>query len=91
MDGLEETAGLIKSAASSPNVQSLVVPTDVLHEKDVQHMVDETVRNFGRIDYAVNAAGTQRCLNPLNGGERLMAVRYSQQQREIHPNINRLL
>src|SRR6202046_2586463 len=35
------------------------INTDVRQEDDVRHMVDETVARFGRLDVAVNNAGTE--------------------------------
>ena len=35
------------------------VKTDVRHEDDVRNLVDKTVARFGRLDVAVNAAGTE--------------------------------
>ena len=32
---------------------------DVRHEADVRNLVDETVKRFGRLDIAVNNAGTE--------------------------------
>lgn len=39
-------------------VETLVVPTDVTDEADVEAMVEETVDRFGRLDVVVNSAGT---------------------------------
>jgi NAD(P)-dependent dehydrogenase (short-subunit alcohol dehydrogenase family) len=35
------------------------VRADVRHEDDVRALVDKTVERFGRLDIAVNAAGTE--------------------------------
>src|ERR1700704_5252904 len=35
------------------------VNADVRHEDEVRNLVDKTVARFGRLDVAVNAAGTQ--------------------------------
>src|SRR6267378_3792504 len=35
------------------------VRSDVRHEEDVRTLVDKTVARFGRLDVAVNAAGTE--------------------------------
>src|SRR5438477_12777759 len=37
----------------------MFVHADVRHEDDVRNLVDETVRRFGRLDIAVNNAGTE--------------------------------
>jgi NAD(P)-dependent dehydrogenase (short-subunit alcohol dehydrogenase family) len=41
------------------------VRADVRHEDDVRHLIDRAVERFGRIDVAVNNAGTEGDLGPL--------------------------
>src|SRR5277367_5769894 len=41
------------------------INTDVRQEDDVRHMVDETVARFGRLDVAVNNAGTEGAGGPI--------------------------
>ena len=41
------------------------VNADVRHEEDVRNLVDKTVARFGRLDVAVNAAGTEGKLGPV--------------------------
>src|SRR6266404_9253753 len=41
------------------------VPSDVRHEDDVRTLVDKTVARFGRLDMAVNAAGTEGKSSPV--------------------------
>jgi NAD(P)-dependent dehydrogenase (short-subunit alcohol dehydrogenase family) len=41
------------------------VNADVRHEDDVRHLVDKTVARFGRLDVAVNAAGTEGKPGPV--------------------------
>jgi NAD(P)-dependent dehydrogenase (short-subunit alcohol dehydrogenase family) len=41
------------------------INTDVRQEDDVRHMVDETVARFGRLDVAVNNAGTEGMGGPI--------------------------
>jgi NAD(P)-dependent dehydrogenase (short-subunit alcohol dehydrogenase family) len=38
---------------------AMFVHADVRHEDDVRNLVDETVKRFGRLDVAVNSAGTE--------------------------------
>ncbi|KAB2340402.1 glucose 1-dehydrogenase [Actinomadura rudentiformis] len=47
-----ETARLIEQAGG----RARFIPADVGDATDVQHMIDETVKTFGRLDCAVNAA-----------------------------------
>jgi NAD(P)-dependent dehydrogenase (short-subunit alcohol dehydrogenase family) len=41
------------------------VRADVRHEDDVRNLVDKAVERFGRLDVAVNSAGTEGKLGPL--------------------------
>src|ERR1700723_705965 len=41
------------------------VRVDVRHEADVQNLVDKTVARFGRLDIAVNNAGTEGQAGPV--------------------------
>ena len=41
------------------------VRCDVRHEEEVRNLVDETVKRFGRLDIAVNVAGTQGAPRPI--------------------------
>jgi NAD(P)-dependent dehydrogenase (short-subunit alcohol dehydrogenase family) len=41
------------------------VRSDVRHEEDVRSLVDKTVERFGRLDVAVNAAGTEGVPGPV--------------------------
>jgi NAD(P)-dependent dehydrogenase (short-subunit alcohol dehydrogenase family) len=41
------------------------VKADVRHEDDVRNLVDKTVARFGRLDVAVNAAGTEGKAGPV--------------------------
>jgi NAD(P)-dependent dehydrogenase (short-subunit alcohol dehydrogenase family) len=45
--------------------EALFVRADVRHEDEVKHLVDSTLERFGRIDIAVNNAGTEGTLGPL--------------------------
>ena len=58
-----ETAALeSRTLATNPQYRVLVVQVDVTKEAEVDRMVEETVREFGRIDYAFNSAGVSWCL-----------------------------
>ena len=41
------------------------VRTDVRHEDEVRNLVDQTIARFGRLDIAVNNAGTEGKLGPV--------------------------
>jgi len=45
--------------------QAAFIKADVRHEDDVRRLVDETVRRFGRLDVAVNNAGTEGKPGPV--------------------------
>jgi NAD(P)-dependent dehydrogenase (short-subunit alcohol dehydrogenase family) len=45
--------------------QAEFVRADVRHENDVQNLVDKTVARFGRLDVAVNNAGTEGTPGPV--------------------------
>lgn len=50
---LEELAMEIHSDGGN----ALVVPTDVTHQEQVNHLIEETVRCFGRVDLLISNAG----------------------------------
>ncbi|KAJ5033413.1 uncharacterized protein L3040_008529 [Drepanopeziza brunnea f. sp. 'multigermtubi'] len=54
-DGLVETEKYMKEVSSFAEI--LVYPVDMLEEEQVWAMVQATVNEWGRVDYAVNAAG----------------------------------
>src|SRR5882757_6643466 len=45
--------------------EAIFVRTDVRKEEDVRNLVDETVKRFGRLDVAINNAGTEGKPGPL--------------------------
>ena len=45
--------------------EATFIKSDVRHEDEVRALVDETVRRFGRLDVAVNNAGTEGKPGPL--------------------------
>jgi NAD(P)-dependent dehydrogenase (short-subunit alcohol dehydrogenase family) len=50
----EETVNLIKKAGS----QGIFIPTDITQEIEVKNLITQTVKTFGKLDYAFNNAGT---------------------------------
>jgi NAD(P)-dependent dehydrogenase (short-subunit alcohol dehydrogenase family) len=57
----EETVRLVKEVGSD----GLFVKTDVAKATDVKAMVEQTIRSFGRLDYAFNNAGIEEAPTPL--------------------------
>ncbi len=57
----EETVKLVKEAGSD----GFFVKTDVTQAADVEAMVEQTIRNYGRLDYAFNNAGIEQASSPL--------------------------
>lgn len=55
--GAQDAAAESKKYSTDAQYQSLVIKVDVADEVLVQQMVDQVVKEFGRIDYAVNSAG----------------------------------
>ena len=57
----EETVKLVKEAGSD----GFFVKTDVTQAADVEAMVEQTMRSYGRLDYAFNNAGIEQTPSPL--------------------------
>lgn len=55
--GAQEAAEESRKYATNAEYKTLVLKVDMSDEVGVQEMVDRTVKEFGRIDYAVNSAG----------------------------------
>ena len=50
----EETVNLIEKAGSS----SIFISTNITQETEVKNLINQTIKTFGRLDYAFNNAGT---------------------------------
>ena len=57
----EETVRLVKEAGS----EGIFVKTDVANENDVRSLVEKTVKQYDRLDYAFNNAGIEEMTTPL--------------------------
>jgi NAD(P)-dependent dehydrogenase (short-subunit alcohol dehydrogenase family) len=66
VSGRRETAGTaLEAELRGLGAQALFVVADVRREDDVRKLVDETVARFGRLDAAVNCAGTEGKPGPI--------------------------
>jgi NAD(P)-dependent dehydrogenase (short-subunit alcohol dehydrogenase family) len=54
----EEACHQLSDALKAKGVRSLAFKCDVSNPDDIQHVVDETLKEFGRIDILVNNSGT---------------------------------
>lgn len=57
----EETVRLVKEAGSD----GIFVRTNVANEDDVKSLVVNTVKTYGRLDYAFNNAGVEQTMAPI--------------------------
>jgi short-subunit dehydrogenase len=48
----------LQQAAASLGVSALTVPTDITRRVEVDHLVAEAIREYGRVDILINNAGT---------------------------------
>jgi NAD(P)-dependent dehydrogenase (short-subunit alcohol dehydrogenase family) len=66
VSGRRDDAGLaLANKLRALGAQAEFIRADVRHESDVQNLVDKTVARFGRLDVAVNNAGTEGTPGPL--------------------------
>ena len=60
VSGRREAEGkALEAELRSLGAEAAFIRADVRHEDDVRSLIDQTVARFGRIDAAVNAAGTE--------------------------------
>ncbi|KAI1843479.1 hypothetical protein JX265_001827 [Neoarthrinium moseri] len=57
IEGIEAAAEESRKCGKHANYRALAIKVDITDPESVQHLVASTVREFGRIDYAVNCAG----------------------------------
>jgi NAD(P)-dependent dehydrogenase (short-subunit alcohol dehydrogenase family) len=66
VSGRQDQAGeALAAALRQLGTDALFIRADVRHEDDVQHLIDATVKHFGRLDIAVNNAGTEGQPGPV--------------------------
>src|SRR6204780_2125866 len=61
----EEDGKVLEKELRELGAEAEFVKVDVRHEPELQSLVDETVRRFGRLDVAVNNAGTEGAKGPV--------------------------
>ena len=61
----EEAGHALTRELRALGVEAEFIRADVRHEDDVRSLVDKTVARFGRLDVAVNNAGTEGKPGPL--------------------------
>jgi NAD(P)-dependent dehydrogenase (short-subunit alcohol dehydrogenase family) len=59
ISGRRDDAGTLVTQLRALGAEAEFVRADVRHEDDVRNLVDKTVERFGRLDVAVNNAGTE--------------------------------
>jgi NAD(P)-dependent dehydrogenase (short-subunit alcohol dehydrogenase family) len=65
VSGRRDDAGALVTQLRALGAEAEFVRADVRHEDDVRNLVDKTVERFGRLDVAVNNAGTEGQPGPL--------------------------
>jgi NAD(P)-dependent dehydrogenase (short-subunit alcohol dehydrogenase family) len=61
----DETGQKLVAELRALGTEAEFLRCDVRHEDDVRSLVDQTVARFGRLDVAVNNAGTEGQAGPL--------------------------
>jgi NAD(P)-dependent dehydrogenase (short-subunit alcohol dehydrogenase family) len=61
----EEDGKKLEKELRELGAEAQFVKVDVRHEPELQSLVDETVKRFGRLDVAVNNAGTEGAKGPV--------------------------
>ena len=61
----EEEGKALEAELRSLGTEAAFISADVRHEDDVRHLIEQVVARFGRLDVAVNNAGTEGHPGPL--------------------------
>ncbi|KAK9361860.1 hypothetical protein V1504DRAFT_60983 [Lipomyces starkeyi] len=61
----EESGKILANEIRALGAESEFIRTDVRHDDEVRNLVDKTVARFGRLDIAVNSAGTEGVPGPI--------------------------
>ena len=61
----DEAGKALEAELRSLGAEAAFIRADVRHEDDVRSLIDQTVARFGRIDAAINAAGTEGRPGPV--------------------------
>jgi len=66
VSGRREAEGkALEAELHALGAEAVFIQADVRHEEEVRHLVDQAVARFGRIDAAVNSAGTEGKPGPI--------------------------
>ena len=66
VSGRREAEGrALEAELRNLGVEAAFIPADVRHEDEVRNLIEQTVARFGRLDVAVNNAGTEGKPGPL--------------------------
>src|ERR1700724_3225983 len=63
----DEEGNKLVAELRSLGAEAEFIRSDVRHEEDVRTLIDKTVARFGRLDVAVNCAGTEGTPGPVTG------------------------
>ncbi len=66
----DDKGNALVSELQEIGAEATFIKSDVRHDDEVRALVDETVKQFGRLDVAVNNAGTEGNPGPLTDANR---------------------
>ncbi len=65
VSGRRDEEGKLVTEIRKNGAEAEFIRADVRREEDVRNLIDKTVERFGRLDVAVNAAGTEGVPGPI--------------------------